>query len=92
MTSKRQVTIPKAVADDYGISAGDEIEFEPAGDAIRVQPPRARRALLSRAGRLERFDRATERERARRHDAPQASETPARGWHRDDLYERGSPR
>ncbi len=39
ITSKLQVTIPKAIADQYGIKPGDEIEFQPAGDVIRVIPP-----------------------------------------------------
>ena len=40
VTSKLQVTIPKAVADRYAIEPGAEIEFEPAGDVIRVIPRR----------------------------------------------------
>jgi AbrB family looped-hinge helix DNA binding protein len=38
VTSKRQVTVPKAIAEQYGIRPGDEIEWLPAGDAIRVVP------------------------------------------------------
>jgi len=40
VTSKLQVTIPKAVADRYAIEPGAEIVFEPAGDVIRVVPGR----------------------------------------------------
>ena len=36
MTSKLQVTLPKAIADRYGVKAGADIVFEPAGDSIRV--------------------------------------------------------
>jgi AbrB family looped-hinge helix DNA binding protein len=36
VTSKYQVTVPKAVADRYGIRTGDEIEWVAAGDIIRV--------------------------------------------------------
>ena len=36
VTSKLQVTIPKQVADTYGIALGDEIEFIAAGASIRV--------------------------------------------------------
>ena len=91
VTSKRQVTIPKSIADRYGIAPGDEIEFAPAGDVLRVQPQGARATKLDRDARLARFDRATERQRARQAKVGRA---PAgdRGWQRDDLYERGSAR
>ncbi len=35
VTSKLQVTIPKVIAEQYGIKPGDEIEFVPAGEVIR---------------------------------------------------------
>jgi AbrB family looped-hinge helix DNA binding protein len=38
VTSKYQVTVPKAIADRYSIRPGDEIEWIAAGDAIRVVP------------------------------------------------------
>jgi AbrB family looped-hinge helix DNA binding protein len=38
VTSKLQVTVPKAIAERYGIRPGDEIDWVPAGDAIRVVP------------------------------------------------------
>lgn len=89
MTSKLQVTIPKAIAERYGIAPGAEIEWLPAGEAIRVVPPADRERAPDRARRLHVFDRATERQRAR-----QAAEQPKctaseRGWRRDDLYRRG---
>jgi AbrB family looped-hinge helix DNA binding protein len=91
VTSKRQVTIPKAIADRYGIATGDEIEFVPAGDAIRIERQEEGARSLDRDQRLERFDRATKRQQARQTTtAQQASED--RGWQRDDLYERGSAR
>lgn len=91
VTSKRQVTIPKAIADQYGIEPGDEIEFHPAGDAIRVQRPAARSTALDRAQRLESFDRATERQELRQAGQKHRA-SPDRGWRREDLYERGSAR
>jgi len=91
VTSKRQVTIPKAIADRYGIAAGAEIEFMPAGDAIRVQPPSLAPPALDRDRRLERFDQATERQRARQ-KAGRARARGERGWRREDLYERGRAR
>ena len=39
VTSKLQVTVPKALANQYGIRPGVEIEWEPAGDTIRVMSP-----------------------------------------------------
>jgi len=91
VTSKLQVTIPKAIAEQYGIQPGDEIEFQPAGSVIRVVPP-GRRAgpRLSLEERLRLFDAATERQRQReaRMDLPE--ELPSdRGWRREDLYTRG---
>jgi AbrB family looped-hinge helix DNA binding protein len=90
VTSKRQVTIPKAIADRYRIREGDEVEFVPAGDAIRVLPPRAAVAPRSVGARLALFDAATARqqarERSRRGDRPTAGD---RGWTREDLYDRG---
>ena len=38
VTSKLQVTIPKAIADRHGLRPGDEIEWVSTGDAIRVAP------------------------------------------------------
>lgn len=35
VTSKRQVTIPKSLADRYGIAAGDEIRWREAEDLLR---------------------------------------------------------
>ncbi len=91
VTSKRQVTIPKAIADQYGIAPGDMIEFVPAGDAIRVQPPGVRAVGLDREQRLERFDRATQRQQTRQQTKPPRTRGD-RGWRREDLYERGSAR
>ena len=90
VTSKLQVTVPKALADRFGITPGDDIEWEAAGDAIRVVPARrVPRNLI--AARLARFDQATERQRQREKDSPrpQASE---RGWTREDLYDRSRAR
>jgi len=87
VTSKRQVTIPKAIADRYRIASGDEIEFLPAGDAIRVERTGSQPSSLDRDQRLQRFDQATERQRARQ--KTRRPRTPGdRGWRRDELYER----
>lgn len=90
VTSKRQVTIPKPIADQYDIAPGDDIEFVPAGDSIRVHPP-VRPATADPSRRLELFDRATERQRGRQRKVRQPARG-ERGWRREDLYERGSAR
>ena len=61
VTSKLQVTIPKAIAEQYGIKPGDEIEFRPAGETIRIIPPRGRVAgRLSVEERLRLVEREIE--------------------------------
>ena len=91
MTSKRQVTLPKELADEYGIQPGDEIQCERAGDVIRVVPSGRTRAALTVEERLALFDEAT-----RRHDRRWAGrEIPSskdRGWTRDELHDRGRAR
>ncbi len=90
VTSKLQVTIPKALADRYGIHPGDEIDWEPAGQFIRVVPPGRRRLRLSAVERLRMFDDATDRQRERQARQPSTTGATDRGWTRDELYERGS--
>jgi len=95
VTSKRQVTIPKAVANRYRIEPGDEIEWVPAGNEIRVIPPGAARAgQLGVGERLACFDRATRRrdERASAIHIAVAGEGAHRGWTREELHERGRAR
>ncbi|MBI4477809.1 MAG: AbrB/MazE/SpoVT family DNA-binding domain-containing protein [Acidobacteria bacterium] len=90
VTAKLQVTVPKALADRYGIAPGDDIDWEAAGDVIRVVPSRRRRTLDPRQ-RLRLFDQATARQQARqkRHPRQRVRE---RGWTRADLYDRGRAR
>jgi len=102
VTSKLQLTIPKAIADQYGIRPGDKLEWIPAGDAIRVvlSKPQRRKGRTLQA-RLAVFDQATERQRQREATSVPA-EIPAesgwkphevaRGWRREDLYTRGRSR
>ena len=91
MTSKLLVTVPKAIAEQFNIRPGDELDWIPAADAIRVVPAAARQPALDVPARLRLFDRATERQRQR-----QSSVRPAtpkdRGWRREDLYTRGRAR
>jgi AbrB family looped-hinge helix DNA binding protein len=88
VTSKLQVTIPKAIADRHGLRPGDEIEWISTGDAIRVAPV-VRSKPLGIAERLRLFDAATKRLRRKQW----VGEVPKdRGWTREELYDRGRPR
>jgi AbrB family looped-hinge helix DNA binding protein len=91
VTSKLQVTIPKAIATEYGIEPGDEIDFQSAGPQIRVVPRKAaRRARLSLAERLRLFDESMQRQRERDKLMKLPAEPPTdRGWTREELYTRG---
>lgn len=90
VTSKFQVTVPKAIADRYGIEPGDEIEWVPAGDAIRVVLAGTQAPPEDLNARLRVFDQATERHRKRR--GPRKGASGPRGWTREDLYGRGRSR
>lgn len=94
ITSKLQVTIPKRLAEQYGLKPGDEIDFQAAGEAIRiVLPGRRPRQRLSPEERLRRFDEATARQRERETHMKLPAEPPReRDWKREDLYTRGEPR
>jgi len=89
VTSKLQVTIPKTLADRYGIRPGDEIEWQAAGAFIRVIPPGGGRPRLDSAERLRIFDAATARQRAREAEQPPPAPATDRGWTREELYTRG---
>jgi bifunctional DNA-binding transcriptional regulator/antitoxin component of YhaV-PrlF toxin-antitoxin module len=92
VTSKLQVTLPKALATQYRIRPGDDILWVASGDAIRVIPARAEvKARDSAALRLKLFDQATERLRLR--NRKRRSKAPSdRGWTREELYDRGRAR
>jgi bifunctional DNA-binding transcriptional regulator/antitoxin component of YhaV-PrlF toxin-antitoxin module len=93
VTSKLQVTLPKALARQYHIAPGDEISWVAAGDAIRVVPAAARTRADTPAARLRLFDRATERQRERdTGKKPRVREPKDRGWTREELYQRDRPR
>ena len=104
MTSKLQLTVPKAIADEYGIKPGDQLDWAAAGDVILVIPAKSRRSrvhLRSVEERLKAFDQVTARQRRREAEGEEV-EIPAerppkpheieRGWRREDLYTRGRSR
>lgn len=103
VTSKLQLTVPKKIAEQYGIRPGDELDWIPAGDSIRVEvvTRKARSGQeLSKEERLALFDASVKR--LRKIQAEQLREAKARpmrvtpenrGWTREELYEdRGLPR
>jgi len=94
VTSKLQLTIPKRIAEQYGIAPGDEVDLQPAGDVIRLIPPARRaRKRLSDKERLRLFDAATARQREREKQMRIPAEPPAkRDWRREDLYDRNDAR
>ena len=79
VTSKLQVTVPRAVAERFGIKPGDQIAWEAAGTVIHVIPPGALRHRPSPRDRVKAFDEATARQRRRQR-------------RRDQLYVRAQPR
>jgi|SRR5215467_13463709 len=99
VTSKLQLTVPKAIADEYGIRPGDELQWVPAGDSIRVIPVRKGRRVqggLTLEQRLATFRESMRRQELRNQKfyAENGPPDPAtdRGWKREDLYTRGFTR
>jgi len=91
VTSKYQVTVPRKIAEEYHIRPGDDIDWVPAGDAIRVIPTRKQAAPPTPEARLRCFDQATGRQKSRQR-ARSGGQPPERGWRREDLYGRGRAR
>ena len=101
VTSKLQLTLPKAIADQYRIRPGDDLDWLPAGEAIRVVVKRSR-SKSSRADaaslqqRLRLFEEATARQEKRntafRKKHALGAQPANRGRTREDLYDRGLPR
>lgn len=89
VTSKLQVTIPKAIADAYGIRPGASLDWVPTGDSIRVTAARPEAESEATRRRLEAFDEATARQAARQQSGLAPTPSDDRGWTREDLYERG---
>src|SRR5438034_11615304 len=90
VTSKLQVTIPKRLAQEYGIKPGDDITWSAAGDAIRISPAEQHdhdRATVEQ--RLKMFRASVERQKRRERSRPKEAPSTDRGWKREDLYDRG---
>ena len=93
VTSKLQVTLPKSIADELGIKPGDQIDWEVAGEAVRVIPmSKRKRRKQNRQAQLRLFDDATKRQQERKATFDPAllrAAHPDREWTREDLYSRG---
>ena len=87
VTSKYQVSIPKALAERIGIRVGDELAWEDAAGVLRARVATAAKARMTLRERLRLFDAATARqeERDRKRRLPRGK---GRGWTREDLYTR----
>jgi bifunctional DNA-binding transcriptional regulator/antitoxin component of YhaV-PrlF toxin-antitoxin module len=94
VTSKLQLTLPKRLAEQYGIAPGDDVEFQAAGDCIRIvlQGRRIGQPRLSVEERLRLYDEDTVRQREREKHMQLPATAPAeRDWTREELYTRGKP-
>lgn len=91
ITGKYQITLPKRLVDAFGIKVGDEVELIATGDTISIVPAHAVKPLLTLAERLQHFDQATQRQRARERKQPVRA-AKSRGWTREELYTRGRAR
>ena len=92
VTSKLQVTVPKAIAQAFGIRPGDHIEWVAADNVIRVVPLRLSRKPKTVEARLKLFDQATERQKRREAQRSRPRVGTDRGWKREELYRRGRAR
>ena len=92
VTTKFQVTVPKTVVKHYGIRPGDDMDWVPAGDVIRVIPSGLKVTGLNPEVRLHLFDQATARQSRRQRGWPRTRPARGRGWKREDLYLRGRSR
>lgn len=100
VTSKLQLTLPKAIADQYKIRPGDNLDWLPAGDAIRVVKRSKSKSIRAAAATIEQrlrlFAEATARQEKRnaafRKKHALGAQSSDRGWTREDLYDRGLPR
>ena len=92
VTSKLQVTVPKALAVQLGIRPGDDVDWTVSGNSLHVTPSKDRRQCRDLETRLRLFRQATDRQRQRQRDARVTPTDGDRGWSREDLYGRGRTR
>ena len=87
VTSKFQVTLPKAIADLHNIQPGTEIQFESAIDCIRILIGKSR-STLPLDEKLRLLGEARTRQQLRNKNFHRTANPVPRGWKRDDLYQR----
>jgi AbrB family looped-hinge helix DNA binding protein len=100
VTSKLQLTVPKAIADQYGIRPGDELQWTPAGESIRISLARSLTKAepgLTLKEKLDLFDQSSRRlQRLHGEQLKEAARPKTRrqnrGWTREELYDRGFSR
>jgi AbrB family looped-hinge helix DNA binding protein len=90
VTSKLQLSIPKALADQLGLRPGDEVRWVAEGRSLRLLPGQSAPSLPTDE-RLRLFDDATARQHGRQRGRRLTRPT-ERGWTREDLYRRGRAR
>jgi AbrB family looped-hinge helix DNA binding protein len=86
VTSKNQVSIPKAIADRHGIRPGTELEFVSIGNAIRVTKKTGSGHRSSLEERAKVFDQILQRIEAKK-GRGEVRRSKGRGWSREELYE-----
>lgn len=91
VTSKLQLTLPRALARQFGIEPGDDLTWLPSGDSLRLLPTSAQPPPMDPARRLQLFDAATARQK-KRDRLPRVVSRKGRGWAREELYDRGRSR
>jgi bifunctional DNA-binding transcriptional regulator/antitoxin component of YhaV-PrlF toxin-antitoxin module len=91
VTGKFQITLPKALVDQYGIRIGDELELRPLARSIQIERPTVTDPARLRQLRLTHFDLATKRQRIRQ-ESGRRTPSRSRGWTRSELYVRGRAR
>lgn len=91
VTSKLQITIPKRIAERYGIKPGDKLDFVPRAGGIRLVPAGTwSQPKLSSEERVRLFRESMKRADKRADELgvkPKADES-ERDWTREELYTR----
>jgi AbrB family looped-hinge helix DNA binding protein len=90
VTSKFQVTVPKAIARRYNIEPGGEIRWVEAGDIVHVIPQSRQSAPGDINEKLRLFDQSTARQKKARR--PVKKRAGGKAWAREELYTRGRSR
>ncbi len=94
VTSKLQLTLPKAIAVQHGIKPGDSLEWASAAGEIRIVPKKAKRSALNPKQRVRIWSDVMRRvdQSAKRNSLKPARPGEKRGWTREDLYTRAIAR